>query len=73
VPLDDGRTQVREILRHAADLPLDALCDRLLAEMLGEGVEDDVAVLAVRAHPVHAERALEAGPDILPPAVARPV
>jgi serine phosphatase RsbU (regulator of sigma subunit) len=73
VPLDDGRAQVREILRHAADLPLDALCDRLLAEMLGEGVEDDVAVLAVRAHPVHAERALEAGPDILPPAVARPV
>jgi hypothetical protein len=41
--------------------------------MLGEGVEDDVAVLAVRAHPVHAERPLAAGPEMLPPAVPRPV
>jgi hypothetical protein len=69
VPLDDGRDQVREILRRSADLPLDALCDRLLDEMLGEGVEDDVAVLAVRAHPVHVARPLEAGPELLPPAV----
>jgi serine phosphatase RsbU (regulator of sigma subunit) len=69
VPLDDGRAQVREILARSADLPLDALCDRLLAEMLGEGVEDDVAVLAVRAHPVHADRPAEAGPEILPSAV----
>ena len=52
LPLDDGRAQVRAILGRSADLPLEALCDRLLAEMLGEGVEDDVAVLAVRAHPV---------------------
>ena len=73
VPLDDGRAQVREILARSADLPLDALCDRLLAEMLGDGVEDDVAVLAVRAHPVHAARPAEAGPEILPPvAPSRP-
>jgi serine phosphatase RsbU (regulator of sigma subunit) len=69
VPLDDGRAQVREILARSADLSLDALCDRLLAEMLGSGVEDDVAVLAVRAHPVHADRPAEAGPELLPPAV----
>ena len=49
--------------------PLDALCDRLLAEMLGEGAEDDVAVLAVRAHPVHAPRPAEAGPELVPPVV----
>ena len=61
MPLDDGRAQVREILRGSADLPLDDLCDRLLAEMLGDGVEDDVAVLAVRAHPVHAEPARRPG------------
>jgi PAS domain S-box-containing protein len=73
IPLDDGRAQVREILGRSADLPLDALCDRLLAEMLGEGVEDDVAVLAVRAHPAHVARPAEAGPEILPPAVPRPV
>jgi serine phosphatase RsbU (regulator of sigma subunit) len=72
LPLDDGRAQVRAILGRSADLPLEALCDRLLAEMLGEGVEDDVAVLAVRAHPVDVPRPLEAGPEILPPALPTP-
>jgi serine phosphatase RsbU (regulator of sigma subunit) len=69
VPLDDGRAKVREILVRSAHLSLEALCDRLLAEMLGEGVEDDVAVLAVRAHSEDADRPVEAGPEILPPAV----
>jgi PAS domain S-box-containing protein len=67
VPLDDGRTQVREILSRAGDIPLEILCDRLLAEMLGDGAEDDVAVLAVRAHPVDKPRPVEAGPEILRP------
>ncbi|TFV77718.1 GAF domain-containing protein [Blastococcus sp. CT_GayMR20] len=66
VPLDEGRAQVRAILAASVGLRLDALCDRLLAELLGEGVEDDVAVLAVRAHPVHADRPPEAGPERLP-------
>jgi serine phosphatase RsbU (regulator of sigma subunit) len=69
VPLDDGRAQVRQALRRSASLPLDELCDRLLAEMLGDGVEDDVAVLAVRAHPADVARPVEAGPEFLPPAV----
>jgi hypothetical protein len=47
------------------------LCDRLLSVMLGEGAEDDVAVLAVRAHPAEGERPAEAGPEVLPGA-ARP-
>ena len=72
VPLDEGRAQVREILSRSADQRLEELCDRLLAEMLGEGVEDDVAVLAVRAHPVHVARPLEAGPEVLPPALPHP-
>jgi serine phosphatase RsbU (regulator of sigma subunit) len=72
VPLDEGRAQVREILRHCVDLPLTQLCDRLLAELLGDGVEDDVAVLAVRAHSVHAERPAEAGPELLPAALPHP-
>jgi serine phosphatase RsbU (regulator of sigma subunit) len=54
VPLDDGRAQVRDLLARSAGLSLDELCDMLLAEMLGEGVEDDVAVLAVRAHAMDA-------------------
>ena len=72
VPLDDGRAQVREILARSADLPLDDLCDRLLAEMLGNGVEDDVAVLAVRAHLVHEGRPATARPEILRSAVPSP-
>src|SRR3954447_3108060 len=72
VLLDEGRAQVREILSGSAGCRLEALCDRLLAEMLGEGVEDDVAVLAVRAHPADVARPLEAGPEVLPAALPHP-
>ncbi len=73
VPLDDGRAQVRDILARSADLPLDELCDRLLAEMLGGVVEDDVAVLAVRAHALDAERPADIPPERVPPVVPHPV
>ncbi|HEX2074134.1 MAG TPA: SpoIIE family protein phosphatase [Geodermatophilus sp.] len=73
VPLDEGRAQVRELLAVGAGLPLEELCDRLLGRMLGEGAEDDVAVLAVRAHPLSGERPPEAGPEMLPPVTVRPV
>jgi serine phosphatase RsbU (regulator of sigma subunit) len=69
VPLDEGRDRVREVLSRSPGVPLDQLCDRLLVELLGEGVEDDVAVLAVRAHSVHADRPAEAGPEMLPAAL----
>ena len=72
VPLDDGRAQVRALLAASAGLPLDELCDRLLEQLLGEGVEDDVAVLAVRAHPVDVPRPRGAGPELLPPPVSHP-
>jgi serine phosphatase RsbU (regulator of sigma subunit) len=72
VPLDEGRAQVAAILSGCAQLPLEELCDRLLAELLGADVEDDVAVLAVRAHPVHAVRPAEAGPEVVPAALPRP-
>jgi serine phosphatase RsbU (regulator of sigma subunit) len=73
VPLDDGRARVRDTVARSADLPLDELCDRLLAEMLGGGVEDDVAVLAVRAHAMDAERPADIAPERVPPAVPHPV
>ncbi|SNT02178.1 Serine phosphatase RsbU, regulator of sigma subunit [Geodermatophilus saharensis] len=72
VPLDEGRDAVRALLAASAGRGLSALCDDLLASMLGDGVEDDVAVLAVRAHPVRGERPPEAGPEVLPPVVGRP-
>ncbi|MBW8768021.1 MAG: serine/threonine-protein phosphatase, partial [Geodermatophilales bacterium] len=73
VPLDEGRAQVTAILSRSAQLPLNQLCDRLLVEMLGDDVEDDVAVLAVRAHPVHVARPTEAGPEVRPAALRGPV
>jgi serine phosphatase RsbU (regulator of sigma subunit) len=48
-----------------AQLPLEELCDRLLGELSG-GVEDDVALLAVRAHPDDRPRPAEAGEEWLP-------
>lgn len=48
VPLDDGRDQVRRLLVQFGDRPLEDLCDRLLAVMIADGAEDDVAVLALR-------------------------
>jgi serine phosphatase RsbU (regulator of sigma subunit) len=72
MPLDEGRAQVREIVERCADLPLTLLCDRLLEELVGTGVEDDVAVLAVRAHPIDASRPSEAGPERLPVALPHP-
>ncbi|MGY1811335.1 SpoIIE family protein phosphatase [Blastococcus sp. SYSU D00820] len=52
--LDEGRDRVRALLARHGEAPLDQLCDLLLAEMLGEGAEDDVAVLAVRTSGVPA-------------------
>ncbi|MCZ2858899.1 SpoIIE family protein phosphatase [Blastococcus sp. VKM Ac-2987] len=71
VPLDEGRARVRAVLARSSGLSLSDLCDRLLEELLGEGAEDDVAVLAVRAHPLGRPRPAEAGPEDLPPAVRR--
>jgi serine phosphatase RsbU (regulator of sigma subunit) len=70
--LDEGRDLLRDLVGRSAGLPLDVLCTRLLAEMLGSDVEDDVAVLAVRVHPLGAARPAAAGPEVLPPALPVP-
>ncbi|MGY1736900.1 SpoIIE family protein phosphatase [Geodermatophilus sp. SYSU D00684] len=72
VPLDESREELRRLVEAAAGSSLADLCDGLLASMLGEGAEDDVAVLAVRAHPVGGERPAEAGPEVLPPLLGHP-
>ncbi|MGY1707721.1 SpoIIE family protein phosphatase [Geodermatophilus sp. SYSU D00697] len=72
VLLDESRDQLRRLLAGSAEEPLDALCDRLLAGMLGSGAEDDVALLAVRAHPVAWERPSASGPDLVSPVSVRP-
>jgi serine phosphatase RsbU (regulator of sigma subunit) len=70
--LDEGRDLLRDLVGRSAGLPLDELCDRMLTGMLGADVEDDVAVLAVRVHPLGAERPAQAGPELLPPALPVP-
>jgi serine phosphatase RsbU (regulator of sigma subunit) len=54
--LDQGRERLRAAVRALAAEPLEELCDGLLAALLADGAEDDVALLAVRAHPVDAAR-----------------
>ncbi|NHC46489.1 SpoIIE family protein phosphatase [Motilibacter aurantiacus] len=70
--LDDGLSLLRDTLAElATESPtLDELCDRVLARMLPERPEDDVALVAVRLHPQDRPRPVEAGPNRLPPNVA---
>jgi serine phosphatase RsbU (regulator of sigma subunit) len=65
--LDQGRARLRAVVAGLAGEPLEELCDGLLAALLADGAEDDVAVLAVRAHPLDAPRPVAAGARSLPP------
>ncbi|QGQ19297.1 SpoIIE family protein phosphatase [Cellulomonas sp. JZ18] len=60
-----GVERLREAAERLAHLPLEELCDRLIAD-LASGSEDDVALLAVRAYPEDAPRPDAAGPRRLP-------
>jgi serine phosphatase RsbU (regulator of sigma subunit) len=49
--IDSGTAQVVQALTGRAQLPLDALLDRVL-ELVREPREDDIVVLAVRLNPL---------------------
>ena len=49
--LDAGLQVLRHALSELAGLPLPQLCDALLARLLPDDAEDDVALVAVRLHP----------------------
>ena len=68
--LDEGLATMREVLRDLGETPLEELCDTLLERMLPVDGADDVAIVAVRAHPEDRPRPPEAGPNRLPPGVA---
>jgi len=59
----------REAEPALAGVPLDELCDTLLTRLVPGSGEDDVALVAVRAHPEDRPRPAEAGPNRLPPGV----
>jgi PAS domain S-box-containing protein len=65
VPLDDGEQWLTGLAQELRHLPLDELCDRVLAELDGQ-VEDDVALLAIRAHPQDRPRPPDARSEPLP-------
>ncbi len=67
--LDEGRDLLRDLVGRSVGLPLDVLCNRLLTGMLSGDVEDDVAVLAVRVHPLGAGRPPAAGAETVPSAL----
>jgi len=63
--VDEGTARLVDAVVAAAHAPLAELCDRLVAGLAG-AVDDDVALLAVRAHPQDDARPPEAGPVRLP-------
>lgn len=77
--LDDGLARLQGLLAELAELPLDRLCDQVLARMSTDRPEDDVALVAVRLHRQDRPRPAEAGPTNIPdnvdeePAVSRVV
>ncbi|WP_448614694.1 SpoIIE family protein phosphatase [Modestobacter sp. URMC 112] len=67
--LDAGMEELREVAAELAGLPLQEMCDRLLARLYLPDTEDDVALLAVRLHPQDRPRPPEAGPQRVPPGI----
>ena len=67
LPLDEGTARLREALAELADRPLAELCDEVIARLRPEGLQDDVALVALRLHPEDRPRPREAGPRHVPP------
>jgi len=65
VDLDESLEWLRATAARLGGLPLEGLCDAPIDGLEGGG-EDDVAVLAVRAHPQDRPRPAEAGSQVLP-------
>ena len=61
-PLDEGIEWLRRTVSALAHGTLDELCDGVLAAV-GDALEDDVALIALRAHPEDRPRPREAGPS----------
>ena len=64
--VDEGVAQLCGLLTELGGLPLEQLCDELIARMRPGGSEDDVALVAVRLHDQDRPRPAGAGPEQLP-------
>jgi serine phosphatase RsbU (regulator of sigma subunit) len=67
--IDEGLAKLTGALGEIFARSLDDLCDEVIARMLPERPEDDVAIAAVRMHPQDQPRPPEAGPRRVPDAV----
>jgi serine phosphatase RsbU (regulator of sigma subunit)/PAS domain-containing protein len=66
LPLDEGIARLKAALAELADQPLGVLCDEVIERLRPEGLQDDVALVAVRLHPEGSARPAEAGPEQVP-------
>jgi anti-sigma regulatory factor (Ser/Thr protein kinase) len=55
LPIDVGMERLRAFLSENGNLDLDRLCERVLSELVQGELNDDIALLAVRAIPASAE------------------
>jgi serine phosphatase RsbU (regulator of sigma subunit) len=69
LPLDEGMAQLRTALAEFTGRPLGELCDRLIERLRPGGLQDDVALVALRLHPQDRPRPAAAGPRRVPPSV----
>jgi hypothetical protein len=68
VSVERGLAWLAEVcggLARSAEVTVEGLCDALLG-LVGDHLDDDVALLALRAHAEDAPRPVEAGPVRLP-------
>ena len=72
-PLDAGLARLRQALSALAGEPLETLCDELLLRLLPGEADDDVALVAVRAHPEDRPRPADIAPLNIPELVRAPV
>jgi serine phosphatase RsbU (regulator of sigma subunit) len=66
LPLDEGVARLRAALAELADEPLAVLCDEVIERLRPEGLQDDVALVAIRLHREDRPRPTEAGPERVP-------
>jgi serine phosphatase RsbU (regulator of sigma subunit) len=51
LPLDDGMARLQAALADLGDQPLELLCDAVIERLRPEGLQDDIALVALRLHP----------------------
>jgi serine phosphatase RsbU (regulator of sigma subunit) len=66
LPLDEGIARLRSALAELAGEPLAVLCDEVIERLRPEGLQDDVALVAIRLHREDRSRPREAGPEHVP-------